>query len=132
MQPVRLALLVLAIFSTSVRAETPSLPADAKQLTGAEIGAWLDGKSLSVEIFDAEVPITATTNYDLAAGKVSGTFEANGEKGTFSNEWIIKGDTSCGERTANGALICQKIFVKGDTMYEVTKKGKLHAVSKVK
>lgn len=132
MRPARLALLVFALTSTSAWAETPGVPADARQLTGAEIGAWLDGKSLSVEIFDAEVPIKATTNWDLAAGRVSGTFNANGKKGRFDNEWVIKDDTSCTEKTAKGAWICQKIFVKDDTMYEVTKKGVLHAISKVK
>lgn len=132
MRKARLALVLFAMLSTSVQAESPSLPADAKQLSGAEIGAWLDGKSLSVEIFDAEVPIKATTNWDLAAKRVSGTFNANGTKGKFDNEWIIKGNTSCTEKTAKGAWICQKIFVKGDTMYEVTKNGTLHAVSRVK
>lgn len=128
----RLAMLFLFALSTDVLAETPGVPADAKQLNGAEIGAWLDGKSFSVEIFDAEVPITATTNYDLAAKRVSGNYEANGQKGTFDNEWIIKGDTSCGEKTAKGAWICQRIFVKGNTMYEVTKKGTVHAISKLR
>ena len=125
-------LFALVLGATAAQCETPTVPAEAKQLSGAEIGTWLDGKSLSVEIFDAGTPITATTNWDLAGQRVSGNFVANGEKGTFENEWIIKGDTSCAEKTAEGAWICQKVFVLDNMMYEVTKKGKLHAVSTVK
>lgn len=132
MKRLSIALLACVTIATAAHAEAPAVPAEAKQLKGDEIGAWLDGKSLSVEIFDAEVPIKATTNWDLAAKRVSGTFDANGQKGSFDNEWIIKGDTSCTEKTAAGKWICQKIFVLGDTMYEVTKKGAVHAVSTVK
>ena len=132
MQRITLTLLVCLLVATAAQSETTSVPAEAKQLSGVEIGAWLDGKTLSVEIFDAGVPITATTNWNLASQRVSGDFEANGEKGTFDNEWIIKGDTSCTEKTSEGAWICQNIFVLENTMYEVTKKGKLHAVSTVK
>ena len=132
MKSISVALLACIVFATAAQSETPTVPAEAKQLTGVELGTWLDGKSLSVEIFDAGIPITATTNWDLANQRVSGDFTANGENGTFDNEWIIKGDTSCTEKTAEGAWICQKIFVLDNVMYEVTKKGKLHAVSVVK
>lgn len=127
-----LPVLVGVVLATTAYSETPSLPAEARQLSGSEIAEWLDGKSLAVEIFDAGVPIKATTNWDASGKRVSGTFVANGTKGKFDNEWIIKGDTSCTEKTAKGAWICQKIFILGDTMYEVTKKGQLHAISTVK
>ena len=132
MKHTSLTLLACILLASAAHSETPTVPAEAKQLSGAEIGAWLDGKSLSVEIFDAGVPVTATTNWDLTGQRISGDFVANGEKGTFDNEWIIKGDTSCAEKSAESDWICQKIFVLGDVMYEVTKKGKLHAVSTVK
>lgn len=132
MQRTTLTMLALLFLATAAQSETPAVPAEAKQLSGAEIGAWLDGKSLSVEIFDAGIPITATTNWDFAGQRVSGDFEANGEKGTFDNEWILEGDTSCTEKTADGAWICQSIFVLDNTMYEVNQKGELHAVSIVK
>ena len=132
MKTASIKLLACIMLATAAQSETPTLPAEAKQLTGAEIGPWLDGKSLSVEIFDAGIPITATTNWDLASKRVSGNFLANGEQGTFDNEWIIKGDTSCTEKTAEGGWICQRIFVLDNTMFEITKKGKMHAVSVVK
>jgi hypothetical protein len=132
MQRKPLILSICVLFAIPANAQTPSVPAEAKQLSGAEIGAWLDGKSLSVEIFDAGVPVTATTNWDLARQRVSGDFNANGTTGNFDNEWTIQGDTSCAEKSSDGAWICQKIFVLGDTMYEVTADGKLHAVSIVK
>ena len=120
------------ILATSANAQTPALPADAVQLKGAEIGAYLDGKTFSVVIHDAEVPIKATVNWDLKKAIVYGTFTANGTKDKFQNDWIIKGNTSCGEKTAKGALVCQKIFVSGNTMYEVNKAGQVYAVSTIK
>ena len=120
------------ILATSANAQTPTLPADAVQLKGAQIGSYLDGKSFSVVIYDADVPIKAITTWDLKKGIVYGTFNANGSKGKFQNDWIIKGNTSCGEKNAKGALVCQKIFVSGNTMYEVNKAGKIHAVSTIR
>jgi hypothetical protein len=113
-------------------AETPNLPADAVQLKGQEIGAYLDGKRFSTVIYDAEVLIEATVNWDLKKGIVFGDFKMNGEKGKFENEWVIKGNTSCGEKTAEGKWVCQKVYVGDGVMYEINKKGKLHAVSKEK
>lgn len=120
------------LIASTALAETPTLPADAVQLKGAEIGSYLDGKRFSVVIYDAEVSIKATINWDLARGLVYGDYVANGTKGKFENQWIIKGNTSCGEKTAKGTWVCQKIFVSGDTMYEVNKAGGVHAVSKLK
>ena len=127
-----LVLLAALTTATGVQAETPSLPADAVQLKGADIGAYLDGKRFSVVIYDGEALVKATVNWDLNRGIVFGDYVANGTKGKFENPWVIKGNTNCGEKTAKGAWVCQKIFIKGNTMYEVNKAGQLHAVSKVK
>ncbi len=115
----------------AVLAETPKLPKDAVQLSGAQIVEWLNSKKFKkVVIYDASVPITAVTNYDTRKMRVFGTYDAGGTKGKFDNEWVIDGDKSCSEKSENGKWICQKIFVLGDVMYEVNKKGKLHAISK--
>lgn len=114
-----------------VFAETPKLPKDAVQLNGAEIAEWLNGKKFTdVVIYDSSVPVTATTNWNAKKMRVSGTFDAGGNKGEFDNEWVIDGDKSCAEKTEDGKWICQKVFVVGDIMYEVNRKGKVHAVSK--
>lgn len=120
------------MLATAAHAQVEGVPAKAKRLSGPEIAKWLDGKSLSVKIFDAGVPVVGTTNWDLAGKRVWGTFDANGQSGTFDNEWVIKGDTSCAEKAPDGSWICQRIFVVGKTMYEVTADGTLHAISKVK
>lgn len=126
------AVVALAILSTPLAlfAETPKLPKDAVQLSGAQIGEWLDGRKFgNVVIYDADVSIVAKTKWNFAKKRVSGSFDANGNKGKFNNEWVIEGDTSCTEKTADGKWICQKVFVVGDVMYEVNSAGKLHAVS---
>ena len=133
MKPARIfATLAALLVVTPSLAQTPALPADAVQLKGAEIGAYLDGKQFATTIYDADALIVATVNWNLKKGLVFGTYEVNGTKGEFSNEWTQKGDTSCGERSAKGTLICQKVYVAGDTMYEVNKKGKIHAVSQLR
>ncbi|SDL70647.1 hypothetical protein [Aliiruegeria lutimaris] len=123
--------LALLSSTAATSAETPKLPKGAIQLDGAEIVQWLNGKTFrNVVIYDASVPITATTNWNSTKMRVSGTYVAGGNKGKFDNEWIINGDTSCTEKTADGKWICQKVFMLGDVMYEVNRKGKLHAISK--
>ena len=126
------ALLSALTIAFAVQAETPTLPADAVQLKGDDIAAYLDGKRFSTVIYDADAIINATVNWDFKRGVVYGHFSMGETKGKFENPWTIKGNTSCGERTAKGALVCQKIFVSGSTMYEVNKAGKIHAVSKIK
>lgn len=106
------------------------MPPTAKQLSGKEIPKFLHGKKFSVVIYDADAPIEATANWDWNKKRVYGDFVYQGSKGSFDNAWIIKGNESCGEKSAKGALICQKIFIDGKVMYEVNRKGKVHAVSK--
>lgn len=118
--------------AVAVQAQTPALPADAVQLKGKDIGAYLDGKSFSTVIYDGDAIINATVNWDLQKGLVYGDYSVGDTKGKFENPWIIKGNTSCGEKNANGAWVCQKVFVSGSTMYEVNKAGQIHAVSKLK
>lgn len=113
-------------------AEAPAVPAEAKQLKGAEIGQWIDGKTFDVEVFDAKFPIVAESSWDLAKARVGGTYSSNGETGNFEREWKIKGNTSCSYSNAISKWECYKIYVLGDTMYEVTRKGAVHAISKVK
>lgn len=128
-----LAIATLFILGTPLAlfADTPKLPKDAVPLTGAQIGEWLNGRKFtSVVIYDADVPIVATTKWNLAKKRVSGSYDANGNKGKFNNEWVIEGDTSCTEKTADGKWICQKVYVVGDVMYEVNSAGKVHAISK--
>ena len=132
MQAALSTFLAFTLLAAPSFAQTPTLPGDAVQMKGSEIGAYLDGKRFATIIYDGEAQIDATVNWDLKKGIVYGDFNMNGTKGKFKNPWIVKGDTSCGEKTAKGAWVCQKVFVSGDTMYEVNKKGKLHAVSKLK
>ena len=125
-----IAAFVSAALSTPVLAEEASVPASAKQLTGKEIPTFLDGKKFDIVIYDADAPITATTNWDWKKKKVSGDFVYKGKTGHFENDWKIKGDTSCAEKDPKGKWICQKVFVDGDVMYEVNAKGAVHAISK--
>ncbi len=120
------------LFAGVAFSEGGKLPADAVQLKGAEIGTWLDGKSFDVVVHDAGAPLTAVTNFDLGSKRVTGSFVYDGTPGEFENEWVIKGDTSCGEKDAAGDLICQRIYVREDVMYEVTKDGIVHATSRVR
>jgi hypothetical protein len=117
----------LALISSSTQAQ--EMPKGAKQLTGDQITEFLNGKKFNVKIVDADAPIMATTNWNWKTKKVKGTFNYKGQKGKFENDWAIKNNTSCAEKTPEGKWICQKIFVDGDTMYEVNAKGKLHAIS---
>jgi len=126
------ALVAAVTFAATASAQTPALPADAVQLKGGDIAAYLDGKRFAVAIYDADAPIKATVNWDLKNAIVFGDFEMNGTRGKFENPWIIKGNTSCGEKTAKGAWVCQEVYVSGSVMYEVNKKGQIHAVSKLK
>jgi len=114
---------------SSAFAQTPEVPPTAKQLKGNEIAKYLDGKTFALTVYDAGGDLTATIRWDWKAKKNSGNYVFNGKKGTFENDWTIKGDTNCGEKNSKGKWVCQKIFVDGSTMYEVTSKGKLHAVS---
>ena len=130
MKRLYIAVLASALSLSSAYTQAEEMPKSAKQLTGDQIPEFLDGKKFDVKIVDADAPITATTNYNWNTKKIKGTFEYKGQKGEFENDWIVKGETSCGEKTPKGKWICQKIFIDGDTMYEVNAKGKLHAISK--
>ena len=124
--------LAVAFLAIPLMAEAPTLPADAAQLKGKAIAAYLHGKSFSTTIYDGPELIKATVNWDFNAGHVFGEYSRNGTKGTFDNPVTIKGDTSCGEKSADGKWVCQRVFVKGDMMYEVNKAGQIHAISKLK
>ena len=125
-----MSVLLAAMVAGSAQAESPKLPSTATQLSGEELSGWMDGKKFNVVIYDAEVPLTAKINWDLAGKRVYGTYVAGDAKGKFDNPWVIKGDTSCAEKASDGKWICQRIFVDGEVMYEVNSNGKIHAVSK--
>ena len=129
---VAIAAIVFAVLATPLMAEAPALPADAVQLKGKEIAAYLHGKRFSTTIYDGPELIKATVNWDFNANRVFGDFSVNGTKRKFDNPATVKGDTSCGEKSADGTWVCQRVFVKGNMMYEVNKAGQIHAVSKLK
>jgi hypothetical protein len=111
-------------------ADAPQLPSTVKQLKGQEIAKFLDGKKFDLTIYDADAETTATSNWDWKSKQVYGDYVYKGTPGTFKNAWIVKGNTNCAEKSGK-KWICQKIYVDGDTMYEVNAKGKIHAVSKL-
>lgn len=129
MQRLYIAVLASALSLSSASTQAEEMPKSAKQLTGDQIPEFLNGKKFNVKIVDADASITATTNWNWDTKKVKGTFEYKGQKGKFENDWVVRGDTSCAEKTPKGKWVCQKIFVDGATMYEVNAKGKLHAIS---
>jgi hypothetical protein len=129
MQYLYIAILASTIALTSTSTQAQEVPRSAKQLMGDQIPEFLHGKKFNVKIVDADAPITATTNWNWNTKKVKGTFDYKGQKGNFENDWVVKDGTSCAEKTPEGKWVCQKIFVDGNTMYEVNAKGKLHAIS---
>jgi len=81
-------------------------------------------------IYDADVETTATSNWDWESKQFYGEHVYKGTPGTFKKVCIVKGNTNCTENSGK-KWICQKIYVDGDTMYELNAKGKIHAVSKL-
>lgn len=105
------------------------LPSTAKQASMDEFKALADGKTVAVEIFDAGVPVTGMLTWSWADETITGEALVNSkDKVNVSVKLLFEGDMVCSQ--AEGAeATCHTIHIDGDTFYEVTADGVVHAKS---
>jgi hypothetical protein len=114
------ALIATIIVAPALALDAPQLPASAKKLSGPEIRSLYDGSKMNwTSYLDGS---TGTSNYDFKTKTNSGTWQAGGKKGMFSNKIRIKGDTFC-FTASKTKEVCDSVYTDGADIYEVGSKG---------
>lgn len=116
-----------AMLTTSALSEP--LPSSAKKATLDEFKKFADGKEVSVVIFDAGVPVTATLIWNWKKKGITGNALVDGQKVKVKAKLSFKDDKACS--TAGGKTNCHAIAIDGNKFYEVRDDGDVHAVSEL-
>lgn len=89
-----------------------------------------DGKNVSVEIFDADAPITAELVWNWKKKKITGKAQVGGNSVKVNVKLSFEGDKACS--TGKGQKpVCHAIYIDGNKFYEVKDDLTVHAVSVV-
>ena len=123
------ALLTLGVASGAF-ADEPKVPEGATPLTEAEIKELLDGKTYEFVAYDEPLTGTSTWNYDKQT--VSGSYVwKKKDKGEYESKWFLQDGKNCTQSPKKDA-VCQIIYTYKEGFMEVTPKGVVHAISKLK
>lgn len=116
----------LAVFPLAC-AYGAELPATARAVTMEEFRQFADGKTVNVEIFDAGVPITAQLVWDWEQANITGDALLDGKTIKVDVPLSFKGDQACAQE--GDKINCHAIYIDGNSFYEVTSEGRVHAIS---
>src|SRR5690349_9087520 len=115
--------ILLCLFTTSaLAAVAPTLPTSAKKLTGAEVTAVYDKKTLTVNNQTIKPHMTGTFTVDFAKSAVSVDFVQGTHKGAARGVARINGDEFC-RQFGKDKEDCVSLYADGDTIYEINDKG---------
>lgn len=120
-------LALLACASTCLAQE--KLPATATKATMDQFKALADGKTVKVTIFDFDVPVTAELVWSWEKKSITGKAFVSGKSFPVNSILEFDGERACavvGEQTT-----CHMIYIDGNSFYEVTNEGKIHAASTI-
>ena len=120
----------MMLASSAFAGSAPTLPATAKKLTGPEIVAAFDKKTLSFVNFTKDKSLTGTNTYDFTAKTVTGTYVyGDKDKGNFSVAIKIKNDMYCWTPDKQKDN-CENVFSDISGFYDVDAKGKVLTLQK--
>jgi hypothetical protein len=106
-------------------------PSTAKKVSMEEFKALADGKTVDVEIFDMEQPVTATLVWNWTDESITGKALINNENEVdVKTKLLIEGDKACSQGEGEEPT-CHFIYVEGNRFYEVRDDGEVHAVSTI-
>jgi len=134
-KPMKVSRIVAAaIFAASCQSahvahSEPKIPEGAKPLNGAEIKAFLDGKTFQFVAYDSEKSLTGTSTWELNKGSAYGEYSwDNRSLKPWSRDWYVENDLNCTKPT-QGDAECNHIYLDGEKFIEVRQDGVIHAVS---
>ena len=107
----------------------PTLPAEAKKLSGEQIRQRLGDRTFRFVVHDAKVVANGTSTWDLKSETASGDYVWGSQSGKWKKQWKIIDDRNCISDGGGKPWECQNIFVDGDIHYEVRDDAVIHAVN---
>jgi len=122
------AVVAIGISAIGAYAE-PIIPEGAKQLNGAEIKVFLEGKTFRLVVYDAAKSLTGTSTWELNNGSVHGEYSwDNQSPKPWSADWYVESNMNCIKKKS-GEVECHQIYLDGEKFIEVRQDGVIHAVS---
>jgi hypothetical protein len=106
----------------------PSLPADAKKISSAEVLELVKGQRIFVTIFDFEKPLVADIKWDTKKKRSVGKFISGGTReGKVNASYTVKAEQVCWTVDKTD---CYDYYRIADGFLELKTDGKVHAISK--
>jgi len=107
----------------------PTIPEGAKQLNGAEIRVFLDGRTFRFVAYDSAKSLTGTSTWELNKGSAHGEYSwDNQSPKPWSRDWYVENNLNC-TKPKTGEAECNRIYLDGEQFIEVRQDGVIHAVS---
>ncbi|HEV7321675.1 MAG TPA: hypothetical protein VGO04_23980 [Ensifer sp.] len=123
-----LSSIALAFLLSGMNAYALDLPPAAKKVTMDEFKTLADGKSVKVEIYDFDKPVTADLVWNWKKGTITGKAKVDGKTIDVKTKLTFKGDKACSNGKGEKPT-CYSIYIEGNKFYEVRDDMKVHAVS---